>query len=130
MGAKLVRAAGNSAVLLRKDEKFEGNALIKLKSGEHRLISSKAVASVGTVSNQTYFLRNLKKAGTVRLQGIRPRVRPSVMNPVDHPMGGRTKGGCIPQSRTGKIAGRSPKIKKSHKLILVSARKSRKKRIS
>lgn len=96
-GAKLVRAAGNSAVLLKKDYKFSKNVLLKLKSGEHRLIAQNGIASVGVVSNHTYFLRNYRTAGTIRRYGLRPRTRPSAMNPVDHPMAGRTRGGCAPK---------------------------------
>jgi len=104
LGAKITKAAGNSAVLLRNDVKLKNHVLIKLKSGEHRLISNKGIASVGIVSNNHYFLRDYKKAGTIRRYGIRPRVRPSAQNPVDHPMAGRTRGGCAPKSRTGKLS--------------------------
>lgn len=131
LGAKVVRAAGNSAVLLRNDSKFGDRILIKLKSGEHRLFSQNSVACLGVVSNQYHFLRRYTKAGTIRQYGFRPRVRPSAMNPVDHPMAGRTKGGCAPQSRTGKLSlGTSTIKKKYHQLIFVTARKSRKQRIS
>jgi large subunit ribosomal protein L2 len=131
LGSKIVRSAGNSAVLLRKDEKLGNFAVIKLKSGEHRLINKKAIASVGVVSNHEHFLRDLGKAGTRRLFGFRPRVRPSAMNPVDHPMGGRTKGGCAPCDRK-RFLSRGPSTVKQNKnkFIFVAARKARKQRIS
>jgi len=130
-GAKIAKSAGNSAVLLRIDKKFNTKVLLKLKSGSHRLFSENAVASVGTVSNHIHFLRQYEKAGTIRRYGIRPRVRPSAMNPVDHPMAGRTKGGSAPQSKTGKLSlGTSTVGKKRHNLILVTSRKSRRTRIS
>lgn len=128
MGAKLIRAAGTSAILLKKDDSLGGKALIKLKSGEHRLFMNNVVASFGVVGNHEHFLRDYKKAGTIRRFGIRPRVRPSVMNPVDHPMGGRTKGGCAPKSKTGKLShGPATASKKAHNLIVISSRKSRRK---
>ena len=131
MGAKLIRAAGTSAILLKKEQKPWGYSIIKLKSGEHRAISNQAVACVGVVGNHRHFLRNYGKAGITRLFGKRPRVRPSAMNPVDHPMGGRTRGGCAPKSKTGKLShGPSSAPKKAHKRIMVTARKSRKQRIS
>jgi len=121
MGGIFIRAAGASAILLRK---FAKRSLVKLKSGELRYFSNQNVASLGAVSNQDHFLKKLLRAGDSRLLGKRPRVRPSAMNPVDHPMGGRTKGGCAPQSKTGKLAlCVSPIYKKKHNLICVSRRK-------
>lgn len=101
-GGQIARAAGNFALLLRKD-KIKERAVLKLKSGELRLVSQKCTAVSGITSNQKFFLRNYKKAGVIRHLGRRPRVRPSSMNPVDHPMGGRTRGGCAPQNKNGKI---------------------------
>lgn len=96
LGAKIAKAAGTHALILRKTQKL---ITVKLKSGAHHLINSKAIAVSGYTSNYHHFLRNYKKAGIIRLLGIRPRSRPSAMNPVDHPMGGRTKGGIQPQSK-------------------------------
>lgn len=97
---KFIRSAGCSAILVRKD-KFV--SLLKLKSGELRYFNNFNTATLGSVGNETHFLRDLKKAGTNRYLGKRPRVRPSAMNPVDHPMGGRTKGGCQPMNPHGVI---------------------------
>lgn len=101
-GGQIARAAGNFAVLLKKEQNKK-RVVLKLKSGELRLVSQKCTGVTGITSNQKHFLRNYKKAGTTRHLGIRPRVRPSSMNPVDHPMGGRTRGGCAPQNKNGKL---------------------------
>lgn len=84
-GAKVARSAGNYAELTALDGDY---AQIKMPSSEVRKIPSAAWASIGEVSNQSYRLRNLGKAGRSRHMGIRPTVRGSVMNPVDHPYGG------------------------------------------
>jgi large subunit ribosomal protein L2 len=100
INAKISRSAGCSAILIRKDH---DQALIKLKSGELRFFNLSSIASMGSVCNENHFLRNLKKAGTSRYLGKRPRIRPSSMNPVDHPMGGRTRGGKQPTNKKGII---------------------------
>jgi large subunit ribosomal protein L2 len=88
---KLIRSAGTSAILIRNSNNF---SLIKLKSGELRLFNDKVMCVKGSISNSKYFLRDLKKAGTaMKLLNKRPRNRALARNPVDHPMGGRTKGG-------------------------------------
>jgi len=85
---------------------------------------------MGVVSNHTHFLINSKTAGTIRRQGFRPRVRPTAMNPVDHPMAGRTRGGCAPQNKRGLLSlGTKTARRKKHHLILISARKSRLKKL-
>jgi large subunit ribosomal protein L2 len=84
-GGQLVRAAGASAQLLGK----EGNyAIIRLTSGEVRMIHLDCRATVGQVGNLDHELINIGKAGRSRWLGRRPTVRGSVMNPVDHPHGG------------------------------------------
>jgi large subunit ribosomal protein L2 len=78
-------------------------AILKLPSGETRMILQTCKATVGTVSNSDHSLERSGKAGRTRWLGRRPRVRPVVMNPVDHPMGGgegRATGGH-PRSRKG-----------------------------
>ena len=84
-GAKMIRSAGNFAELLAHDS---GYALLKMPSTEIRKVSLEAWASIGQVSNEEYKLRNFGKAGRSRWLGIRPTVRGSAMNPVDHPLGG------------------------------------------
>lgn len=84
-GGKLVRTAGGEAQLMAKEESY---AHVRLPSGEMRLILSKCRATVGTIGNVDYSNIKLGKAGKKRHIGIRPTVRGSVMNPIDHPHGG------------------------------------------
>jgi large subunit ribosomal protein L2 len=99
-GAKMARSAGAYAQLTAKDGKF---VVVKLPSGETRLILATCKATIGTVSNSEHMLERSGKAGKSRWLGRRPRVRGVVMNPVDHPMGGgegKNSGGH-PRSRNG-----------------------------
>jgi len=99
-GAILARSAGSSAQLTSRDGKY---AIVKLPSGESRMILTECYAMVGSVSNSDHQLTVSGKAGRSRWLGRRPRTRPVVMNPVDHPMGGgegRSSGGH-PRSRNG-----------------------------
>ncbi len=84
-GGQLVRSAGTSAQILGKEEKY---VLVRLKSGEVRYILGTCRATVGEVGNEDWSLVNIGKAGRTRHMGVRPTVRGSVMNPVDHPHGG------------------------------------------
>tara|TARA_B100000902_G_scaffold398953_1_gene467663 strand:+ start:5142 stop:5966 length:825 start_codon:yes stop_codon:yes gene_type:complete len=99
-GGILVRSAGSYAQLMAKDGKY---ATIKLASGEIRQILMTCLATVGTVSNSQNQLQVSGKAGRRRWLGRRPRVRSTVMNPVDHPMGGGEgkHSGGIPRSKNG-----------------------------
>jgi len=99
-GAVMARSAGAFAQLMARDGKF---ATVKLPSGETRLILVDCMATIGVVSNSDHQLLVSGKAGRSRWLGRRPRVRPVVMNPVDHPMGGgegKSSGGH-PRSRNG-----------------------------
>lgn len=84
-GAQLVRSAGMSAQLMAKEGKY---AHVRMPSGEMRLISVECRACIGQVGNTDHENVKLGKAGRTRHMGIRPTVRGSVMNPVDHPHGG------------------------------------------
>ena len=84
-GGKLVRTAGQSAQLMAKEGKY---AHVRLPSGEMRLVLAKCRATIGTIGNTDHGNIKLGKAGRKRHMGIRPTVRGSVMNPVDHPHGG------------------------------------------
>ncbi len=84
-GAKLIRSAGSLGQLIAIDG---GEAHIKMPSTEVRKVSENAWACLGTVSNEEQWLVNIGKAGRSRWMGIRPTVRGSAMNPVDHPKGG------------------------------------------
>ena len=99
-GAKMARSAGSYAQLMTRDGKF---AIIKLPSGETRMVLQTCKATIGMVSNGDHALERSGKAGRNRWLGRRPRVRGVAMNPVDHPMGGgegRSSGGH-PRSRKG-----------------------------
>ena len=97
-GAQLVRAAGNMAQLMGKEN---GYALIRLPSGEMRNVALDCFATVGQVGNIDHENVNLGKAGRTRHKGIRPTVRGSVMNPNDHPHGGGE--GKSPVGRPGPV---------------------------
>ncbi|HJC03431.1 50S ribosomal protein L2 [Ligilactobacillus hohenheimensis] len=84
-GGQLVRSAGASAQLLGKEGKY---AIVRLTSGETRMILLTCRATIGTVGNEEHSLINIGKAGRNRWAGKRPTVRGSVMNPNDHPHGG------------------------------------------
>jgi large subunit ribosomal protein L2 len=84
-GAQLVRSAGLSAQLLGRSN---GYATIRMPSGEVRMINEDCKATFGVVSNAEHNLRVIGKAGRARWMGVRPTVRGTAMNPVDHPMGG------------------------------------------
>jgi len=99
-GAVMARSAGAFAQLMARDGKF---ASVKLPSGETRLLLLDCYATIGVVSNSDHQLLVSGKAGRSRWLGRRPRTRPVVMNPVDHPMGGgegKSSGGH-PRSRNG-----------------------------
>ena len=103
-GAKLVRSAGQSAILRGKDEVY---AQLKMPSGEVRMINVNCRATIGEVGNGDHMNVKMGKAGKKRYLGFRPHVRGVVMNPVDHPMGGgegRSSGGGHPVSPWGKLA--------------------------
>ena len=97
-GAQMVRAAGNAAQLMAKED---GYALIRLPSGEVRKVRLNCVATIGVVSNGDHSNVTIGKAGKKRHMGIRPTVRGSVMNPCDHPHGGGE--GKSPIGRPGPV---------------------------
>ncbi len=102
-GGIMARSAGTFAQLAAREDKF---AVIKLPSGETRMILTTCRATIGAVGNSDHALERSGKAGRSRWLGRRPRVRGVAMNPVDHPMGGgegRQSGGH-PRSRTGVLA--------------------------
>ncbi len=126
-GAKVARGAGIFAELVALDGAF---AQIKMPSSEIRQIPSGAWASLGGVSNPEYRLRNFGKAGRSRHLGIRPTVRGTAMNPVDHPYGGgegrQGRGRRRAVSMWGKPTGKGQKSrtpKKYSNVHIVSRRK-------
>jgi len=124
-GGVMARSAGTYAQLLSREGKY---AILKLPSGETRMVLITCKATVGTVGNVEHNLERSGKAGRTRWLGRRPRVRGVAMNPVDHPMGGgegRSSGGH-PRSRKGLYAKglktRAPK-KQSSKYIIERRKK-------
>jgi large subunit ribosomal protein L2 len=100
-GAQLARAAGTSAQLLAREGVY---AQLRLRSGEIRRVHVECRATIGEVGNEENNLRKLGKAGATRWRGIRPTVRGTAMNPIDHPHGGgegRTGEGRVPVNPWG-----------------------------
>ena len=127
-GGQLARAAGTYAMLAGRDQ---GYALLKLKSGETRMVRAECMATVGAVSNPDHVNESIGKAGRTRWMGIRPTVRGTAMNPVDHPHGGgegRTSGGRHPVTPWGKpTKGKKTRSNKStNRFILISRHKRKK----
>jgi len=123
-GGKMVRAAGQAAILRGKDGEY---AQLKLPSGEVRLIHLNCLATIGQVGNLDHMNVSLGKAGKKRYKGVRPHVRGVVQNPVDHPMGGgegRSSGGGHPVSPWGQLSKgfRTRHPKKTSKNFIVERR--------
>ncbi len=121
-GGQLVRAAGVSAQLMAKEGKY---AIIRMPSGEMRMIPVVCRASIGQVGNSEHNLINIGKAGRKRHMGIRPTVRGSVMNPNDHPHGGGEgkapvgrPGPCTPWGKPALGYKTRKKNKQSNKMII------------
>lgn len=103
-GAQMARAAGTSVQLLAREGSY---AQVRLRSGEIRRVHVDCRATIGEVGNEENNLRKIGKAGANRWRGIRPTVRGTAMNPVDHPHGGgegRTGEGRVPVSPWGQPA--------------------------
>jgi large subunit ribosomal protein L2 len=126
-GSKLARSAGTFVQVVANDE---GYSSIKMPSTEVRKVSQNCYACIGEVSNSEYKLQNFGKAGKSRWKGIRPTVRGSAMNPVDHPHGGGEgrQGRGLRRAKTmwGKPSGKGQKTrtpKKYSNMYLVSRRR-------
>ena len=125
-GAVMARSAGTYAQLLAREGKY---AIIKLPSGETRMVLVGCRATIGVVSNPDHSLESHGKAGRKRWLGRRPRNRGVAMNPVDHPMGGgegRSSGGH-PRSRKGLLAKgyKTRKPKKASNQFIISKGKNK-----
>jgi large subunit ribosomal protein L2 len=121
-GGVLVRSAGASAQLVAKENDY---AIIKLPSGETRLIHLDCWATVGQIANAAFKNITIGKAGRNRHLGKRPSVRGMAMNPVDHPHGGgegRSKSGSHPRSPWGKCA-KGTKTRRSASRFILKRRK-------
>jgi large subunit ribosomal protein L2 len=103
-GGQLVRSAGGTATLMAKEGRY---ATVRLPSTEMRRVLINCMATVGQLGNEQHENVVVGKAGRTRWKGVRPTVRGSAMNPVDHPQGGgegRAKGGKPPRTPWGKMA--------------------------
>lgn len=126
-GAKIGRSAGIFAQVVAN---ADGYTNLKMPSSEVRKVNENSWASIGTVSNEEHHLENYGKAGRSRWKGIRPTVRGTAMNPVDHPYGGgegrQGRGTKRPKTMWGKVTGgrktRTPK--KYSNVFIVSRRKT------
>ncbi|MCU0831965.1 MAG: 50S ribosomal protein L2 [Rhizobiaceae bacterium] len=127
-GGQIARSAGSYAQLVGRDR---GMAILRLGSGEQRLVHGECLATVGAVSNPDHANINLGKAGRSVWLGRRPHVRGVVMNPVDHPHGGgegRTSGGRHPVTPWGKpTKGKKTRSNKSSNKFIMRSRHATKK---
>jgi large subunit ribosomal protein L2 len=123
-GGQLCRSAGMSAQVVAKEGDY---VTLRMPSTEMRLVHSKCLATIGVVGNEEHELVSWGKAGKARWKGRRPRVRGEVMNPVDHPHGGRTRGGRNVVSPWGKKEGVKTRNKKkpSQRLIVRGRRRGK-----
>jgi large subunit ribosomal protein L2 len=126
-GGQMARSAGAYAQYVGRDQ---GWAILRLNSGEQRLVQGSCLATVGAVSNPDHSNTNLGKAGRNRWLGRRPHVRGVAMNPVDHPHGGgegRTSGGRHPVSPWGKpTKGKRTRSNKATDKFIVRSRHAKK----
>ena len=128
-GGTIARSAGNYAQIVGRDQ---GYVIVRLNSGEQRLIHGQCFASIGAVSNPDHMNTSIGKAGRQRWFGRRPHNRGVVMNPIDHPHGGgegRTSGGRHPVTPWGKpTKGKKTRSnKQTDKFIVTSRHKAKKK---
>ena len=123
-GGQLCRSAGMSAQVVAKEGDY---VTVRMPSTEMRLIHSRCLATIGIVGNEEHELVSWGKAGKARWKGRRPRVRGEVMNPVDHPHGGRTRGGRNVVDPWGNKEGVKTRNKKkpSQKLIVRGRRRGK-----
>ena len=128
-GGTIARSAGNYAQIVGRDQ---GYVILRLNSGEQRLVHGNCYATVGAVSNPDHMNTNIGKAGRQRWLGRRPHTRGVTMNPIDHPHGGgegRTSGGRHPVTPWGKpTKGKKTRSNKRTDTFIVSSRHARKKK--
>jgi large subunit ribosomal protein L2 len=128
-GGAIARSAGNYAQIVGRDQ---GYVIIRLNSGEQRLVHGQCFATIGAVSNPDHMNTSIGKAGRSRWLGRRPHNRGVTMNPIDHPHGGgegRTSGGRHPVTPWGKpTKGKKTRSNKSTDRFIVSSRHNRKKK--
>jgi len=109
-----IKAAGASAILIKRKKSF---CLLKLRSGEYRYVYAKNYATMGSIGNKLKHLKHYEKAGA-KAYKRRPRNRPSARNPVDHPLGGRTRGGYPSVDQKGNLSINRPTRRKLCDLVM------------
>jgi large subunit ribosomal protein L2 len=128
-GGQLARSAGAYAQIVGRDQDY---VILRLNSGEQRLVHGRCMASVGAVSNPDHMNISIGKAGRTRWLGRRPHNRGVSMNPIDHPHGGgegRTSGGRHPVTPWGfPTKGKKTRRNKSTTKFIISSRHARKKK--
>jgi len=128
-GGQLARSAGTYAQIVGRDQDY---VILRLNSGEQRLVHGRCMATVGAVSNPDHMNISIGKAGRTRWLGWRPHNRGVAMNPIDHPHGGgegRTSGGRHPVTPWGfPTKGKKTRRNKSTTKFIVSSRHARKKK--
>jgi large subunit ribosomal protein L2 len=125
-GGQIARSAGTYAQIVGRDGEY---VILRLNSGEQRLVHGRCIATVGAVSNPDNMNISIGKAGRNRWMGWRGHVRGEVMNPVDHPLGGRTRGGRHPVTPWGKpTKGMKTRKNKSTSKFIMASRHARKKK--
>jgi large subunit ribosomal protein L2 len=128
-GGAMARSAGTYAQIVGRDQDY---VIVRLNSGEQRLVHGRCRASVGAVSNPDHMNVSIGKAGRMRWMGFRPHNRGVAMNPIDHPHGGgegRTSGGRHPVTPWGfPTKGKKTRVNKRTDKFIVSSRHARKKK--
>ena len=128
-GGSIARSAGTYAQIVGRDQ---GYVIVRLNSGEQRLVHGQCFATVGAVSNPDHMNTSIGKAGRNRWLGVKPHNRGVAMNPIDHPHGGgegRTSGGRHPVTPWGKpTKGKKTRSNKRTDTFIVSSRHARKKK--
>ncbi len=120
-GGQIARSAGAAVEVVAKEGEY---VTLRLRSTEMRMVHGNCLATIGTVGNAEHELVSWGKAGKTRWMGRRPKVRGEVMNPVDHPHGGRTRGGRNVVSPWGKKEGvKTRNKKKSSQRLIVRGRR-------
>jgi len=123
-GGQIARSAGTYAQIVGRDQEY---VILRLNSAEQRLVHGRCMATVGAVSNPDNMNITIGKAGRQRWKGRMPHNRGITMNPVDHPHGGRTKGGGHPVTPWGfPTKGKKTRKNKSTTKFIVSSRHARK----
>jgi large subunit ribosomal protein L2 len=127
-GGQMARSAGMSAEIVAKEGEY---VTLRMASTEMRRVHGRCLATIGAVGNAEHELMSWGKAGKSRWKGRRPKVRGEVMNPVDHPHGGRTRGGRNVVSPWGKREGvKTRNLKKPSQKLIVRGRRRGKATVS